>query len=96
MLEVTWKELVEHKGAPFRVALTYESDVHYDEFVLLDHIPHNDEGGILEGSEYFFPLLLHCVSHYLKHFVLAKPARANCIGSRWKFLILTVPSALCS
>lgn len=41
-LEVRFRETVNHNGAPYRLALTYESDTHFDALVLLDHIPHND------------------------------------------------------
>ena len=40
---VRFKETINHEGAPFRIALTIGgSDSRYSDFVLLDHIPHND------------------------------------------------------
>ena len=33
-----------NQGAPFRIALSYTDDSHYNELILLDHIPHNDPG----------------------------------------------------
>jgi len=37
-------ETINHHGSPFRIALSYDSDDHYSELVLLDHIPHYDPG----------------------------------------------------
>lgn len=53
MVDITWKETVEHKGGPFRVSLTYESDANYDHFVLLDHIQHNDQGSVDGHGKYY-------------------------------------------
>jgi hypothetical protein len=39
---LVFTETIDHPGAPFRIALSYETDDHYSNFVLLDHIPHND------------------------------------------------------
>jgi len=35
-------ETMAHNGAALRFALSYDSDDHYDELVLLDHVPHYD------------------------------------------------------
>ena len=35
-------ETINHQGAPFRVALSFNTDSEYSMHVLLDHIPHND------------------------------------------------------
>jgi len=40
-----WEEVINHIGAPFRMALSIGDDCNYDNVVLLDHIPHNDNGG---------------------------------------------------
>jgi hypothetical protein len=39
---VVLHETINHKGAPFRFALSYDDDSHYDQIVLYDHLPHND------------------------------------------------------
>jgi len=41
-LTLIWEEATDHKGAPFRVALSVNSDTNYDSHILYDHIPHND------------------------------------------------------
>jgi hypothetical protein len=38
---ITWEESISHGGSPFRIALLDETET--ARFVLLDHIPHNDE-----------------------------------------------------
>jgi len=48
--DITWRETINHNGAPYRIALTVENDDHYDEFVLIDHIPHNDQGVTNENN----------------------------------------------
>jgi hypothetical protein len=42
---VTWQETIWHDGAPFRIALSYGDDSHYDDLILWDHIPHNNING---------------------------------------------------
>jgi len=37
-----FEETISHTGAPFRIALSIDSDDLFDQFVLVDHIPHND------------------------------------------------------
>jgi len=39
-----FQETVFHVGAPFRIALSMPKDDDYEECVLLNHIPHNDNG----------------------------------------------------
>jgi hypothetical protein len=40
-----WEETINHKGAPFQIAISVGSDDHYQRMIVVDHIPHNDEGG---------------------------------------------------
>jgi len=47
-LQVGWntivlEESISHNGAPFRIALSREGVDTYEDGILLDHIPHNDE-----------------------------------------------------
>jgi len=44
-LVITLQETINHIGAPFRIALSPADDTHYDEYILLDQIPHNDKWG---------------------------------------------------
>jgi len=37
-----FSEIVNHIGAPFRIALSVGNDSNYDDWVLLDHLGHND------------------------------------------------------
>jgi len=55
-LVVHWEETVCHRGAPFRIALSVGDDTSYDDFVLIDHIPHNDEGICNPPKPYSFNL----------------------------------------
>lgn len=41
---IRWEETISHAGAPFRIAISIEDDLKYDQFILVDHIPHNDQG----------------------------------------------------
>lgn len=47
---VTFRETINHMGAPYRIALTVGSDSNYDNYVLLDHIPHNNKGNVTENN----------------------------------------------
>jgi hypothetical protein len=38
---IQFRETIDHRGAPFRIALS-DSDDNFDKYVLLDHIPHCD------------------------------------------------------
>jgi len=49
-LAVTFRETINHPGAPYRIALSVESDGRYDDFVLLDHVPHNDDGTVTDNG----------------------------------------------
>ena len=40
-----WEETVNHHGAPFRIAISPDSDENYEKLILIDHLPHNDLGG---------------------------------------------------
>jgi hypothetical protein len=44
-VEIHFEETISHSGAPFRIALSYDDDTHFDELILQDHIPHNDLSG---------------------------------------------------
>jgi len=50
-VDITFRETINHKGAPYRIALTIQNDSHYDEFVLYDHIPHNEQGSTGEHDD---------------------------------------------
>lgn len=39
---VTWDETIYHTGAPFRIALSYEDDLKFNNLILVDHLPHHD------------------------------------------------------
>lgn len=39
------EETINHLGAPFRIALSPVDDSRFNEFILLDMVPHNDQGG---------------------------------------------------
>lgn len=41
ILAVVFEESIAHKGAPFRIALSGESEDEYESCVILSHIPHN-------------------------------------------------------
>lgn len=43
---ITFRETVNHPSAPYRLALSFETDDFYDTHVLMDQIPHNDDGDI--------------------------------------------------
>ncbi|EFC38007.1 predicted protein [Naegleria gruberi] len=38
-----FEETISHTGAPFRIALSINSDSNYEKYILIDHIPHNDQ-----------------------------------------------------
>jgi hypothetical protein len=42
---ITLQETINHIGAPFRIALSPNDDTHYDKYILLDDVPHNDKWG---------------------------------------------------
>jgi len=42
---IRWGEAINHIGAPFRIALSPANDTLYDQYILYDHIPHNDQWG---------------------------------------------------
>jgi hypothetical protein len=46
---ITWEESVSHAGSPFRLAILDETET--ARIVLLDHIPHNDEGKTNSSNE---------------------------------------------
>jgi len=48
---VTLQETINHHGAPFRIALSPNDDTHYDQYILLDHVPHNDAWGPNYGMD---------------------------------------------
>ena len=55
--EIAYVEIVEtstHRGAPMRIAMSFGSDDRYDDFVLLDHVPHRDE--MRSGGRYRVPV----------------------------------------
>lgn len=43
-MTLKWEETISHKGAPFQVAISVNDDSNYQRMILVDHIPHNDEG----------------------------------------------------
>lgn len=45
VMNIEWEETVNHIGSPFRIALSYNDDEKFEKFILVDHIPHNDQGG---------------------------------------------------
>lgn len=47
----TFKETINHVGAPYRIAISAINDDQYDTHVLLDHIPHNDAGSTGGGGK---------------------------------------------
>lgn len=47
---IRWEETISHRGAPFRMALSWGDDNKYDDYILLDHIPHNDAGSASYSS----------------------------------------------
>ena len=52
-----FRETINHNGAPYRVAFTFGNDTLYEEYVLYDHIPHNDQGtGTLLPSRAMFSI----------------------------------------
>lgn len=46
----TFRETVNHNGAPYRIAISFNDDDGYDQYVLLDHIGHNDDGATNEQT----------------------------------------------
>jgi len=44
-VKIIVEEVVNHVGAPFRIALSPMNDNYYNRYVLLDHMPHNDIWG---------------------------------------------------
>ena len=34
---LSWVETISHDGSPFRIALSYNDDSHYDSWILVDH-----------------------------------------------------------
>jgi len=42
--EFTFRETINHNGAPYRIAISFKNDDNFDDHVLLDNIPHNDQG----------------------------------------------------
>eukprot|EP01118_Nematostelium_gracile_P001782 TRINITY_DN1184_c0_g1_i1.p1 TRINITY_DN1184_c0_g1~~TRINITY_DN1184_c0_g1_i1.p1 ORF type:complete len:304 (-),score=56.73 TRINITY_DN1184_c0_g1_i1:76-936(-) len=45
IVTLEWEEYINHKGAPYRVALSYGDDNKFDDWILLDHVPHQDSSG---------------------------------------------------
>ncbi len=45
-----FRETILHTGAPARIALTVGTDDHYSQYVLLDHIPHNEGAEMVDGA----------------------------------------------
>jgi len=41
---IEFRETINHNGAPYRLALSFNDDDNFNTHVLLDQIPHNDEG----------------------------------------------------
>jgi len=48
-----FQENIFHKGAPYRIALSPGNDSHFDDYILLDHVPHYDN---FNGPLLFPPL----------------------------------------
>eukprot|EP00808_Paulinella_micropora_P019235 g67823.t1 len=46
-----FRETVNHAGAPYRVALSVGGQTRFEEHVLLDHVPHNDQGSTSEQGD---------------------------------------------
>jgi len=51
---VFWEETICHRGAPFRIALSVNSDSNYDQHILFDHILHNDASDCSPPKPYAF------------------------------------------
>ncbi len=51
---IEFRETINHNGAPYRLALSFNDDDNFNTHVLLDQIPHNDEGRhiVTEGVIY--------------------------------------------
>ena len=43
-MSVLFAETINHGGSPYRIALSHGGDGRYHDYVLFDHIPHNEEG----------------------------------------------------
>jgi len=57
-ITLQWLESVNHAGAPFRIALSYGDDTHYNTWILLDHLPHNDQQGNVPYKSYSYSLVI--------------------------------------
>lgn len=49
--EIRWRETISHTGAPYRLAMSFNDDSHYEDYVLLDQIPHNSQGSTSNGGK---------------------------------------------
>eukprot|EP01080_Neovahlkampfia_damariscottae_P003030 gene3030-5040_t len=47
---IKWEETISHKGSPFHIAISAENDNNYDKIILVDHIPHNDQGSASDAN----------------------------------------------
>jgi uncharacterized integral membrane protein len=67
---IYWHETINHHGAPFRIALSMSNnDNDYDQYILLDHLPHNDKDG---GGSFASPKV------YAYNLTLPDVACSNC------------------
>jgi hypothetical protein len=58
-LTVMWEESISHRGSPFRFAISSADDSNYDQHILLNHVPHNDQSGPFnERGNKFYALTL--------------------------------------
>eukprot|EP00300_Choanocystis_sp_HF-7_P000269 c10229_g1_i2.p1 GENE.c10229_g1_i2~~c10229_g1_i2.p1 ORF type:complete len:257 (+),score=6.76 c10229_g1_i2:22-792(+) len=48
---IVMEESIAHKGAPIRLALSREGSDYYEDGILLDHIPHNDDSAPNYGNQ---------------------------------------------
>jgi len=55
-------EAMNHNGAPFRLAMSYDSDDSYDQLVLLDHIPHYDYQNPNANTSLFIDVVIPDIS----------------------------------
>ncbi len=49
-----WEESIEHRGSPWRFAISINDDSNYESHILLNHIPHNDGEGPRTSRNYLF------------------------------------------
>jgi len=51
LFQLQWEEFVNHPNTPFRIALSVGDDSNYDNWILVDHLPHMGYSG---GSAMFY------------------------------------------